>query len=50
MPAADPSLIIGFGSAGQMIVFSTVADVMKPSQSGTSAALVNGIAFVLGGI
>jgi len=41
---------LGFASACNMIAFSTVADVMKPSQIGTSAAIVNGITFIVGGI
>jgi hypothetical protein len=33
-----------------MLAFSTAADVVKPSQIGTSAAIVNGFMFLLGGI
>jgi uncharacterized membrane-anchored protein YitT (DUF2179 family) len=33
-----------------MLAFSTAADVVKPSQIGTSAAIVNGIMFIFGGI
>ena len=40
----------GFASACNILAFSTVADVMKPSQIGTSAAIVNGITFLVGGI
>jgi hypothetical protein len=43
-------LAMGFASAGNMISFATVADVMKPSLIGTSAAIVNGITFIVGGI
>ncbi len=43
-------LTLGFASAANMLSFSTVADVMKPSQIGTSAAIVNGITFIVGGI
>ena len=43
-------LTFGFASASHMLSFSTVADVMKPSQIGTSAAIVNGITFIVGGI
>jgi MFS family permease len=43
-------LTFGFASASHMISFSTVADVMKPSLVGTSAAIVNGITFIVGGI
>jgi MFS family permease len=41
---------LGFASACNMLAFSTVADVVKHSQIGTSAAIVNGITFLLGGI
>lgn len=41
---------LGFASACNILAFSTVADVMKPSQIGTSAAIVNGITFLVGGI
>ena len=43
-------LTLGFASAANMLSFSTVADVMHPSQIGTSAAIVNGITFIVGGI
>jgi predicted transporter len=43
-------LTLGFASACNMLAFSTVADVVKHSQIGTSAAIVNGITFLLGGI
>src|SRR5690606_38738355 len=33
-----------------MLAFSTAADVVQPSQIGTSAAIVNGLMFILGGI
>jgi uncharacterized membrane-anchored protein YitT (DUF2179 family) len=33
-----------------MLAFSTAADVVKPSQIGTSAAIVNGLMFIAGGI
>jgi hypothetical protein len=33
-----------------MLAFSTAADVVQPNQIGTSAAIVNGIMFILGGI
>jgi hypothetical protein len=33
-----------------MLSFSTAADVVQPSQIGTSAAIVNGIMFIVGGI
>jgi hypothetical protein len=40
----------GVGNAAHMLAFSTAADVVKPSQIGTSAAIVNGIMFIVGGI
>ena len=42
--------IFGFANASHMLAFSTAADVVKPSQIGTSAAIVNGIMFIVGGI
>jgi hypothetical protein len=33
-----------------MLAFSTAADVVEPNQIGTSAAIVNGIMFIFGGI
>lgn len=42
--------VLGFGSASHMLAFSTVADVMKSSLMGTSAAIVNGVTFIVGGI
>ena len=43
-------IIFGFANANHMLAFSTAADVVKPSQIGTSAAIVNGIMFIFGGI
>ena len=43
-------LAFGFGNAAHMLAFSTAADMVKPSQIGTSAAIVNGIMFIVGGI
>jgi hypothetical protein len=40
----------GLGNAAHMLAFSTAADVVKPSQIGTSAAIVNGTMFLVGGI
>ena len=37
-------------NAAHMLAFSTAADVVKPSQIGTSAAIVNGIMFIVGRI
>lgn len=42
--------IFGFANAAHMLSFSTAADVVKPFQIGTSAAIVNGIMFIIGGI
>jgi MFS family permease len=42
--------IFGFANASHMLAFSTAADVVKPYQIGTSAAIVNGIMFIVGGI
>jgi MFS family permease len=42
--------IFGFANASHMLAFSTAADVVQPSQIGTSAAIVNGIMFIFGGI
>ena len=33
-----------------MLAFSTAADVVTPDRIGTSAAIVNGIMFIVGGI
>jgi MFS family permease len=41
---------LGFASACNILAFSTAADVVKHSQIGTSAAIVNGITFIAGGI
>src|SRR5690242_7130052 len=41
---------LGVGNAAHMLAFSTASVVVKPSQIGTSAAIVNGIMFLLGGI
>ena len=40
----------GAGNAAHMLAFSTAADVVSPSRIGTSAAIVNGIMFIVGGI
>lgn len=42
--------LFGFANATHMLAFSTAADVVEPSQIGTSAAIVNGIMFILGGM
>jgi MFS family permease len=40
----------GLGNAAHMLAFSTAADVVAPNRIGTSAAIVNGIMFIVGGI
>ena len=40
----------GVGNAAHMLAFSTAADVVTPNRIGTSAAIVNGIMFIVGGI
>lgn len=42
--------ILGFANANHMLTFSTAADVVEPRQIGTSAAIVNGFMFIIGGI
>jgi MFS family permease len=42
--------VFGFANANHMLAFSTAADVVQPNQIGTSAAIVNGIMFIVGGI
>ena len=42
--------IFGFANGSHMLAFSTAADVVQPHQIGTSAAIVNGIMFIVGGI
>lgn len=42
--------LFGFANAAHMLAFSSAADVVKPHQIGTSAAIVNGIMFIFGGI
>ncbi|WP_105102183.1 MFS transporter [Microbulbifer pacificus] len=40
----------GFGNSAHMLAFSSAADVVEPENIGTSAAIVNGIMFIVGGI
>jgi MFS family permease len=42
--------LFGFGNAAHMLAFSSAADVVEPRFIGTSAAIVNGLMFVVGGI
>ena len=43
-------LLFGFGNAAHMLAFSTASDVVEPENIGTSAAIVNGMMFIVGGI
>jgi MFS family permease len=55
-PVLSPGLalllcfLFGFANAEHMLTFSSAADVVKPEQIGTSASLVNGAMFIVGGI
>ena len=40
----------GFGNSAHMLAFSSAADVVKPALIGTSAAIVNGVMFIFGGV
>lgn len=42
--------LFGFGNSAHMLAFSTAGDVVEPKYIGTSAAIVNGIMFIVGGI
>jgi predicted MFS family arabinose efflux permease len=42
--------LFGFGNAAHMLAFSTAGDVVKPENIGTSAAIVNGTMFLVGGV
>jgi len=42
--------LFGAANAVHMLAFSTAADVVAPSRIGTSAAIVNGLMFILGGV
>ena len=37
-------------NAAHMLAFSTAADVVTPNRIGTSAAIVNGMMFIVGGM
>lgn len=41
--------LFGVGASGSMLPFSSAADVVQPNQVGTSAAIVNGVSFILAG-
>ena len=51
-PAFDTFLcfLFGFGASAHMLAFSTAADIVEPQNIGTSAAFVNGMMFILGGV
>jgi MFS family permease len=42
--------VFGFCNASHMLSFSTAADVVRPDRIGTSASIVNGIMFIIGGV
>jgi hypothetical protein len=42
--------LFGFGNSAHMRAFSTATDVVEPESIGTSAAIVNGTMFILGGM
>jgi MFS family permease len=42
--------LFGLGNSAHMLAFSTAADVVEPENIGTSAAIVNGTMFIVGGI
>lgn len=44
------NFIFGFANAAHMLTFSSASDVVPPQLIGTSAAFVNGLAFIAGGI
>jgi sugar phosphate permease len=43
-------VLFGFGNSAHMLAFSTAGDVVEPKYIGTSAVIVNGIMFIVGGI
>lgn len=42
--------VFGFANSAHMLAFSTAGDVVEPEKIGTSAAIVNGTMFLVGGI
>lgn len=42
--------LFGMGSAGHMIAFASAGDVVPPAEIGTSASVVNGAMFIVGGL
>jgi sugar phosphate permease len=55
-PSRDPTIemalcfLFGVGNSVHMLAFSTASDVVKPQFIGTSAAIVNGMMFIVGGM
>ena len=55
-PALDPMVAVslcftfGFGNSVHMLAFSSAADVVEAKYIGTSAAIVNGLMFIIGGV
>ena len=55
-PAINPAVatglcfVFGFGNSAHMLAFSSAADVVEAKYIGTSAAIVNGLMFIVGGI
>ncbi len=43
------NFVFGFANSAHMLTFSSAADVVPPQLIGTSAAFVNGLAFIAGG-
>lgn len=56
LPAVGPGLgmalcfVFGVANAVHMLAFSTAADVVPASRIGTTAAMVNGLMFIVGGV
>jgi MFS family permease len=44
------SFLMGFGASACMLSYSTAADVVRPDQIGTSAAMINGFTFIFSGV
>ncbi|WP_300719433.1 MFS transporter [Pseudomonas sp.] len=40
----------GISSANEMIAFQSAADMVQPSQAGSSASFINGLMFIIGGV
>lgn len=56
LPSQNPTVemalcfLFGVGNSVHMLAFSTASDVVRPQLIGTSAAIVNGMMFVVGGM